>query len=734
MHRLLLLVIGWTLACAQDPTEPVQDAGPSAPAAPADAGVERCGTAGPDFADGLIELSWDDGSVGEAPYSAVDLSFMTSPYNGGTELPSAHEQWEAVRFELEHPATVHAVRVRLTALGNLREDDEHGIGLYGDFGYNGFDFDQWNPLWEGTRCGVDITRDEWVTFALDEPLSVPHAGLIFAANHRLDARSPRLVFAQNRSEECANWEDCHSAWNFPQLDPSFYNGPSFPLPYNYAVRLLVEYHEALPEQPRFTSVEDLSLSNRSSWADYDEDGWEDVAINGPKLYRNVGSQGTPGFEEVTERVGLGAASGSPIWGDLNNDGCLDLVVFGGREQIFESDCSGGFVDVTSRSGVDDRQIELSCSGQPNEHASTMAAALYDFDGDGWLDIYLGNGECWRDNRGEYYADRIFKNRGDGTFVDFSGARGFPTARTYSRAIAPADYDADGHMDLLVGNYRLQRNFLFKGRGDSVREVGLNAGIAGENVQGAYGHAIGAVWTDLNGDEFLDLVIGNLAHPRFYHFSDKTKVYLGQADGEFVDVSERAGIRFQETHSVPAAGDFNHDGFIDLAITAVYPGRPTDFLWGRGDGVFEDAMYGSGIVTTNGWGASVADADNDGDVDLALDRLYLNTGGDAGHWLQVRAIGLLGDQGVNRAALGALVRVEAGGRSFLRQVSGANGQGGQDALTLHYGLAEASEVERITVRFPGLEEQVVIEGPLDADQRVWVFADGSHGLGWTQPSP
>ena len=186
--------------------------------------------------------------------------------------------------------------------------------------------------------------------------------------------------------------------------------------------------------------------------------------------------------------------------------------------------------------------------------------------------------------------------------------------------------------------------------------------------------------------------------------------------------------------MPAAGDFNHDGYVDLAITAVYPGRPTDFLWGRGDGVFEDAMYGSGIVTTNGWGASVADADNDGDVDLALDRLYLNTGGDAGHWLQVRAIGLLGDQGVNRAALGALVQVEAGGRSFLRQVSGANGQGGQDALTLHYGLADATQIDRITVRFPGLAEPVVIDGPLDADQRVWVFADGSHGIGWTQPSP
>jgi len=722
------------LACDEEQRAAVVDAGP---ARVIDAGVERCGTATGDVADGWVELSWDDGQIGESPYTAMDLSFMTTPFTGtqgGSALPSTQEQWEAVRFELEHPATIHAVKVRLTALGDLREDDEHAIGLYGDFGYNGFDFDQWNPLWEGTRCGADIIRDEWVTFALPEPLRVDKAGLVYAANHRVDARSPRLVFAQNKSEDCNAWDNCHSAWNFPQLDPFLHNGPSFPLPYNYAVRLLVEYHENLPETPRFESLADLSLSNRSAWADFDGDGWEDVAVNGPKLYRNVSANGTPGFEDVTERAGLADASGSPVWGDLNNDGCLDLVLFGGREQIFESDCSGGFVDVTRRSGIDDRQTELSCSGEPNEHASTQAAALFDYDGDGWLDIYLGNGECWRHDHGVYYSDRMYKSRGDGTFVDLSGARGFPTARTYSRAIAPADYDGDGDVDLLVGNYRLQRNFLFQTQGDAVREVGSQAGIAGDNVLGRYGHSIGAVWTDLNGDEHLDLIIANLAHPRFYHFSNRTKVYLGQPSGEFLDVSDDAGIPFQETHALPAAADFNNDGLIDIAITAVYPGRPTDFLWGQGEGQFADARYGSGIETYNGYGAAIADIDNDGDPDLALDRLYLNSGGDDGHWLQVRAVGLLGDQGVNRAALGATVRVEGGGRSFLRQVSGSNGQGVQDALTLYYGLGEVAEVQRITVRFPGLAEPVVVEGPIAVDQRVWVFADGSHGLGWTQPIP
>ena len=139
MRMIGLLMILFGTACQEPPVEPAVDAGV---VTPADAGVVRCGTARAEFPEGLVELSWDDGEIGTSPYTAMDLSFMTSEYTatqGERTLPSTSEHWEAVRFELEHPATIHAVRVRLTALGDLREDDEHAIGLYGDFGYNGFD-------------------------------------------------------------------------------------------------------------------------------------------------------------------------------------------------------------------------------------------------------------------------------------------------------------------------------------------------------------------------------------------------------------------------------------------------------------------------------------------------------------------------------------------------------------------------------------------------------------------
>ena len=333
MHRLSVLAVLW-MGCGQSDPAPVADAG----APSVDAGPARCGSAGADHAEGLVELKWDDDTVGTEPYNAMGLNFMTSRYVGTTKIPAQHEQWEAVRFEWEHPARVHAIKVRMTALGNLREDDEWVLGLYGDFGNNGFDFDQWNPLWTGTRCGEDIERDAWVTYALDEPLVVDTAGLIYVANHRQSPESPQWVFAQNRSAECAAWDDCHSAWNFPTLDERYYNGASFPLPYNYAVRLMVEYTEqADPETHRFVPREDLELGSRSAWGDYDQDGWDDVVVGGVKLYRNLGDGR---FEDVTVAAGLEGVGGSAVWGDLDNDGCLDLVAYGGEERVMRSTCDG----------------------------------------------------------------------------------------------------------------------------------------------------------------------------------------------------------------------------------------------------------------------------------------------------------------------------------------------------------------------------------------------------------
>ena len=178
--------------------------------------------------------------------------------------------------------------------------------------------------------------------------------------------------------------------------------------------------------------------------------------------------------------------------------------------------------------------------------------------------------------------------------------------------------------------------------------------------------------------------------------------------------------------MPALADFDQDGDLDLVITAVYDGRPTDFYRGQGDGTFTLDSYRAGITTENGWGVASSDVDNDGDLDLFATTLFENRGAPAAsHWLQVRVVG---NAGSNRAGIGATVRVAAGGRTLLRHVQGGSGQGGQDSMYLHFGLGQAAEASQISVTFPG-GKAVTYAGPFTADQRIWVYEDGATYLGW-----
>ncbi|RLB45976.1 MAG: hypothetical protein DRI90_27845, partial [Deltaproteobacteria bacterium] len=202
-------------------------------------------------------------------------------------------------------------------------------------------------------------------------------------------------------------------------------------------------------------------------------------------------------------------------------------------------------------------------------------------------------------------------------------------------------------------------------------------------------------------------------------------------GDWLTPDSDNGLRYQETHSVPVLADIDQDGALDLAITCIYNGRPSDFYWGNGDGTFVLDAYHAGITTENGWGAAAADFDNDGDMDLFADVLFENTlsTADKGHWLQARAVGVT----ANRAALGATVKVTTGTTTRIRHVQGGSGKGGQDSLYLHFGLGDATSIDQIEVVFPG-GNTVLYPGPINADQRVWLFEDSTTAQpGWADPS-
>ena len=462
---------------------------------------------------------------------------------------------EAVAFELDRPARILGYAVQYGALPESPAVPV-AVSLHPDFGYNGFDFWAPDPLATAQRCRDDVTEGEWVEFVLPEAVEVAHPGLVYVAHRRgpggaawaFDGTPP----TPDCSDDCCNtFGACRSAWNFPELTQFVsggqqnyaYNGLSLTFRYDYMVRLYVQYTDAVaPEALLFAPVPDVQVSNRQAWADYDNDGDDDLLINGPRLWRNDGGA----FVEVTAEARLNAPGlhGAGVFGDYDNDGCLDVFLFDESyhqsDHLLRSDCEGGFDDVTEASRIADVQDYLSCDG--GDRAPTPAAAWVDVDADGFLDLYVANFICW--SSGESYLDTVWRARGNGTFENWTGKRGFPSlgdddVQLASRGVLPADFDGDGDVDILANTYRLNRNLYYRNDGGRFTEMGAESGLAGQpNVSGgwtAYGHSIGAAVGDLDGDADLDVVIANLAHPRFYDFSDKTQVMLNQGDGVFEDI-------------------------------------------------------------------------------------------------------------------------------------------------------------------------------------------------------
>jgi len=730
-----------------------KDKGSADSGGPGDGGADTADSGGPPgctgTADGtlpagLTELAWDDGSgvaslVGQG-WSIADTSLEDAVVN----------EW--VRFEPEDTVLVRAIQVQLQS---LPADPEALVtmALYPDFGHNGFDAWAEGPLWTGTRCAGDLVEGEWATFVLDTPVEVPAGSLIYAGHERQGAGDVAIPFdaASQGDGTCATWDDCHSAMNLPELTSfvsggysySFWKGYSFSLQYDYLVRLQVEVTDHVDEADKvFHEVSEIPAGSRQSWGDYDHDGLDDLYLPGQLLHNEGGGV----FADVTAESGIssmGLSSSGGVWGDYDNDGCLDLFVFSESyttgDALLHSECDGTFTDQTLAAGITDLQTYNDCGDPSRTDTPTAAAAWWDMNGDGLLDLYLADFICWDDYT--YYVDQVFTNDGDGSFTDISGTQGLSTTALAGRAASPVDADLDGDVDMLVGNYVLQRNLFYENQGDgTVLERGTSVGLAGkatrEGTVNYYAHTIGTAWGDLANDGSWDAVEANLAHPRYFDFSDKSGVFMGNGDGtwtnnagDWTDPFPDNGMRYQETYSVPTLGDFDSDGVLDMAITAVYDGRPTDLYWGVGDGTFTPGFAESGITTENGWGMSAGDYDNDGDLDLATSGGFFENRGAQGHWLQVHPLGVTS----NRAAIGAIVQVQTSdGTVRMRQVQGGTGQGEQDSATLQFGLGASDTVTRITVRFIGGATQEWT-GSWKADQRLWASEDGSLESGWAPPA-
>lgn len=622
--------------------------------------------------------------------------------------------WEAVRFELDVPSCVYGVDVQYGKL--LPNPKDVTFGLYADFGTNGMDFHPDQPLWEGTQTLDGSAERQWIPWAV-EGVYVDGPALIYGANYRNGAKGPALVMDSDFAGDgyCGAWDDCHSALNFPGADAaSYHNGTTFPWQYDFLVRLHYKPIVTVDPDELWFHAAPGSFGGNVSFGDYDDDGDDDLMGGGPVLWRNDGGS----FVDVTAAAEVPpVGTGGGAWGDYDNDGCLDYFGVGGPDLLLHNDCDGTFTDATALSGISDLQAERSClgSGDP-EDSPTAGATWTDFDNDGLVDLVQANFLCF--DTYTFYPDRFWHNLGGGVFEEWGTEHGFARDDRAGRGAETVDVDGDGDLEVAIVDYVLQPNLLYENLGGGqFAEVGADDGFAGTptsvGLDRYYGHSIGLKWGDLDGDLDLDVVVGNLAHPRFYHFSNRTQVLLNDGDGGLTDVAAERGIVYQETHSNPTLLDIESDGDLDLFVTEVYDGRPTDVYTNDGAATFTPARLYAGITTENGWGSAAADVDRDGDQDYLASTLFLNARAD-GHWVELR---LVGDGASNRAAIGATAKVTAGGKTLIRSVSGGNGTGCQDSATLHFGLGAATTIDQVEVWFPGGATVVYSDLAVDGGWRL-----------------
>jgi hypothetical protein len=468
----------------------------------------------------------------------------------------------------------------------------------------------------------------------------------------------------------------------------------------------------------------------------------DAPAHGARLYRNEGLvDGRPVFRDVTAASGLRARGyGFGVaTGDIDNDGDVDLFLANyGADQLWRNRGDGTFEDVTQAAGVGD------------ERWST-AATFFDLDRDGWLDLYVANYVDYRveDNKPCYaassrrdycgpqvfppQANRLWRNRGDGTFVEITAKAGMAAMARPSLGVVAVDADLDGWLDLYVADDGTA-NELWRNRGDGTfEEVGLLAGVA-LNADGQPEASMGVLAADFDEDGDEDLFLTHID-------GEKNTLYVnlgGPSSGPdqhsllFEDRGARLGLDAPSrpfTSFGTAFVDLDHDGWRDVA-TVSGAVRLLDALLAAGDPValaqrkqlfrnregrgFEDWSARGGETLARpevARGLAAGDVDDDGDVDLLVGvnggthRLLLRSGAPAG-WLGLRL------RTGKRDAYGARVELERRNAPTLhRRVATDGSYGAAGDPRLLFGLAAGREIVRLRVIWPDGRRELFEAPPL-----------------------
>ncbi|MEL6250739.1 MAG: FG-GAP-like repeat-containing protein [Bacteroidota bacterium] len=440
-----------------------------------------------------------------------------------------------------------------------------------------------------------------------------------------------------------------------------------------------------PEATGLTDNQGHSWS--ASWADYNNDGYEDLYVTefmhwkGNYLYKN---KGDGSFERIT--VGdmvndRGAAAGS-TWGDYDNDGDIDLFVSNNVRAVnhlYQNNGDGTFTRVNA--------------GDVSDYGGYCHnAAFIDYDNDGWLDLFVSDYMPTKFNM-------LYKNNGDGTFTTQTGTELSLEAK-FSMGATWADYDNDGLLDVFVPNGRNDNNSLYHNDGN-----GKFTKVTQGDIVSDGGNSTGSSWADFDNDGDMDLYVTNASN-------QKNFFYVNNGDGTFT--KNTSSIISSEQGQSHGSGwlDLENDGDLDL-IVGNDADNPNFLYTNNGDGTFTKQSNTFTDDEENTMGLAFSDTDNDGDLDIFVankgnqnNTFYLNSSGQCNNW---KCFILQGERS-NKSAIGAKIRVKAtiDGQVIwqTREISSQSGGGSssQSTLRAYFGLGDATNIDSVVIDWPSGFEQ------------------------------
>lgn len=495
-----------------------------------------------------------------------------------------------------------------------------------------------------------------------------------------------------------------------------------------------------------------------AFLDYNNDGHQDLLFvnsdiwphrrdsttprpNALRLYENDGGGD---FREVTDEVGLDGlhfyGMGVAV-GDYTGNGWPDIFATAVGENRLLRNEGGRFSDVTEQAGV---------AGDADSWST--GAAFFDYTGNGHLDLFVVNYVKWSreidlsvDYRlagiGRAYGpptnfagtnSYLYRNNGDGSFTDVSDEAGIHVVNTATGepvgkglAVIPVDLDGNGHMDLMVAN-DTTRNFVFRNQGNGrFEEVGSFWGLAFDRN----GHATGAMGIDFGryrNDDEIAIAIGNFSN-------EMTSVYVArQGSNRFADEAISLGVGGPTRLALTFGNfffDYDQDGRLDYFqanghvendINEVQPAQHyrqrAQLFWNCGDACrrqfkeLPDTALGDMAEPVVGRGAAYADINGNGRLEVVITQidgppLLLRNEMETDHnWVRVKLEG----RAPNTDAIGARVALTAGGETQYRTVMPTRSYLSQVELPVTFGLGEAENIEKLSIRWPDGSEQILTD--------------------------